>query len=399
MPLPYPIVEARSRLLYVAPYIGSYVLCECQTVYDPSLPNAATDGHRIILGDWFCGLTLDQRLYVLAHEGFHVVFKHMERIDLYKQRQLGPDLLPFGEKRFNMAADYYINDLNVKAGIGTPPPGVLLSPLYTTEKTVDQIYLALPPQDDEQRQDGDPAKNGDSGNFDTHLSSGGSGATGATEQELQQAVIDTLAQIDMTAKLAGVDLPSGLSRVIGSVVTPKVPWHVALRQFCQSVSGRSEVTWSRINRRRLIGPPHLPYPGRDGHKIDSLILAIDSSGSISAQELAAFVAEMKAIMEDLSPVETWVLWWDTRVTPVRIEYPDDLDELTPMGGGGTRYRCVPEWLNQQGIDPDLIICMTDLAVSWPDPATIHWPHLTVGTVPEQYSADCPFGTTIRLDLD
>lgn len=418
-PLPDNVTAGRSRLLNKAPYIGGPFLTNCRLVYQHNVPNAMTDGKTVTVGDWFCGLSLDERLFVLAHEALHTAFHHPERAAMYAKRKFGPDMKLFAPKRFNAAGDYYINAILVESSIGKMPSCGLYDPQYTASMTVDHIYTLLPedPNDKPDQDDDDGTESGDNGddgnnktkgkgkndpgntgNFDQHLPPPPD-STPLSQEELEEAVKAALSEIEMSAKLAGADLPGALGRVIKSILEPKIDWKTECRQFCQSVAGRDETTWSRINRRRLLGPPHLPYPGKDGHQIDTLVIAPDCSGSISEEDLAEFLGEMRGIMEDLNPRETHVLWWDTGVTAVEITDPDDLESLTAYGGGGTSYSCVPDWLDNNHVYPDLVICLTDLFVAWPDPERITWPHLTVGTYARQHgyeTSPAPFGKTLYI---
>jgi predicted metal-dependent peptidase len=195
------------------------------------------------------------------------------------------------------------------------------------------------------------------------------------------------------AEAAGAGLSGALAKLVGAITEPKVTWDEELRQFCTSVPRGAETTWARINRRRLCSPPYLPFPGKDGFEIDCMAIAVDASGSIGPDELSIFMAEMRAIMETIRPRECWVLWWDTEVSPVEVFDPEDLETMTPYGGGGTVYDCVPRWLEAQGMDPDIVVCMTDGYVTWPDAAKVRWPHVTVST--SSYGA--PFGHNIFMN--
>jgi predicted metal-dependent peptidase len=124
-----------------------------------------------------------------------------------------------------------------------------------------------------------------------------------------------------------------------------------------------------------------------------MVIPVDGSGSIGPGELGLFMAEVRSIVETTRPRECWVLWWDTSVSAVEVIDPEDLETMTPYGGGGTNYTCVPEWLEQQGMDPDIVVCLTDGYVYWPDAAKIRWPHVTVST--SQHGA--PFGHTIYMN--
>ena len=402
--LPEQVIAARARLLMKKPFFASHLLTKQRLTHKPDSKLCHTTGKQITLNDWFCGLHLDERIFVLAHETSHDIFGHHKRAAMYRRRGFGPDMKPFDINRYRKAADYYINSLLLHSGIGQMPRDALHDPSYGYDLTVDQIYEKLASDTPQGPPDGDPCDDGDpgdpgegpeTGNFDRHDDPEDEPGAGQpqTEQEIDDQVQQNCKAAQQATEAAGAGLGGALAKLVGDIVEPKVTWDEELRQFCTSVPRGAETTWARINRRRLCSPPYLPYPGRDGFEIDCMAIAVDASGSIGPGELALFMAEMRAIMETIRPRECWVLWWDTEVSPVEVFDPEDLETMTPYGGGGTVYDCVPRWLEAQGMDPDIVVCMTDGYVTWPDAAKVRWPHVTVST--SSYGA--PFGHNIFMN--
>lgn len=118
------------------------------------------------------------------------------------------------------------------------------------------------------------------------------------------------------------------------------------------------------------------------------------SGSITDAELAGFVTETKAILEQIRPRETHLITWDSDVTCHELESAEDLDEITVRGGGGTMYGCVPSTITEQALEPDVVVSFTDGMVMWPEPESVPWPHVTVTT---QDDWQAPFGKNIYMD--
>ncbi len=400
--LPEPVTAGRARLLMKGPFFASHLLTHQRIAYKPDSKLCHTDGKTITVNDWFCGLHLDERIFVLAHETLHDMFGHHLRAQMYQRRGFGPDLKPYDHPRMQKAADYYINDLLVQSNFGRMPKDGLHDPRYNCTLTVDQIYEKLEDEQggdqDDNNQPGDgegqPGQGPSTGNFDRHDDPPQDpNGDAPSEQEIDDAVKQAVAAAKQAAEAQGSGLGGALAKLVGGIVEPRVPWDEELRQWCVSVPQGSETTWSRINRRRLCSYPNLPYPGKDGYEIDCAVLAIDASGSIGPDELALFMGEMRSILETVRPRECWVLWWDTSVSAVEVFDPEDLESMTPYGGGGTMYHCVPEWLEQQGMEPDIVVCCTDGYVAWPEPDKVRWPHVTVSTSPH----GAPFGHTIHMN--
>ena len=385
------VTEALSALVTNHPFFASLLYMVMKVKEDDATPTAATDGRTIYVGKWFGELDIKQRVFVLAHEVMHVVFEHLPRAKLYRDRGFGPDLNPWNDKKFNAAADYYINNLLKVGEVGEMPPAGLWNPQIcgTDATTADKIYLSLP--DDQEDE-----------NFDEHMEPKGGEDEGEgdgsglpdgppTTSEVQRAVVAST----NAAKALG-KMPSGMSRALGEILDPVQPWKDILRDLITSTVGKEEMSWRRPNRRRLVLPPYVLFPGSEGFAMGTMVVAVDTSGSISQKELDAFLGEMKGILEEVRPRELWVCWWDTGAKLVRIEDMEDLNDpdKAPCGGGGTDYTCVEPALQDEFLDPEVVVCLTDGMVHWP--SDFPWEHITV-TTSESYK--CPFGRNIYMDVN
>ena len=370
--------QAVARLSYKQPFFAQLLFDIMELRETPSTPTAATDGQTIWVGDWFRKLTLDQRVFVLAHEISHAIFMHMPRAKRYVERGLGPDLQFFNHKKWNIAGDYYINHLLVTGHIGDMPSIGLYdtSICNSPDVVIDDIYCKLP--------DPDP----DEDSMDEHILPG-NGTPKHSPDRIKQAV----ASAAETAKQMG-KMPGGLGRAVGELLEPAQKWKDELRDYITSSVGKDDVSWARPNRRRMALPPHVPFPGSEGFAMGTLVLAIDTSGSIGEREMSAFMTEMKGIIEQVRPRELWVAWWDTSCGLERVQSIDEFDanEFEPVGGGGTDFSCVGPAIDDERIDPELCIVFTDAYVAWPD--EFSYPVLSVSTTERV----APWGKTIRMDL-
>ena len=377
---PRELVEAISNIVAKkqTAFFAHYLMNKMRVEYDPTTKSASTDDTTIRVGDWFLKLPIRQRVFVIAHEILHGILAHMPRAHAYKARGFGMDMQPFSWPRANHAMDYVVNAILISAQIGDMPPGGLFRSTADADRTWDEVYLQI----DEPESDPDSGDGRGDGGFDEHMAPG---KDAPSEEEQRQAV----AQARNMAEQAGT-MPAALKRLIGELIAPKLPWRVLLRDFAVAQTGKDEATWARINRRKLVLPPGIPFPGRDSHQMNCLVVAPDTSGSISQAALEAFLGEISGIIADLQPRETWLIWWDTEAKAVLVDEPEDLIRLDPYGGGGTNWDCVPRKIAELGIEPDAVVTFTDgyVSTSYVD---CPWPHLTV-TVGQ----DMPFGRNIHL---
>ena len=385
------IVDARMHVISKYGFFGPK-LYEMDTQYDPACDTAYTDDKKIVIGPWVASLPNKQRAGVLMHELCHTIFGHIARRAMYIERGFGPDMKPFQPARYDKACDYLVNRILTTMGVDLPTNG-LHDPTLDPTRTADSVYLDLPEEPDPSNQPNQPGDGPSApGGWDTH---GDPSQATPSEQQIQEQTTRDLAQMQAVAKEIG-DIPGTLQRLFGELLSPKKHWRELLWDYVQNVAGRDMLSWRRPHRRKLIMPPNAVYPSTDGCQIGEVVIATDVSGSIGQAEFDAFMAEVREILETLRPRQLHLIWWDTRATcqnGTGLDM-DDIQLLPIPGGGGTSYACVPELIQEMGLEPDIVLAFTDGYVAWPDADAILWPHLTVSTSHH----DAPFGETIFLDL-
>jgi predicted metal-dependent peptidase len=101
------------------------------------------------------------------------------------------------------------------------------------------------------------------------------------------------------AMLAG-KLGGKVPREISDLLTPKVDWRDELRDFVtSSMKGKDEFTWRKTNRRMLANG--ILYPGIEDESINRMVVAIDTSGSITGQQITEFATELLNICDVVQP--------------------------------------------------------------------------------------------------
>lgn len=188
-----------------------------------------------------------------------------------------------------------------------------------------------------------------------------SGVSDLTEDEIKELidVIDRgIQEAGLLAGLSGVKLP----RAIQELLEPEVKWEDVVQEFFLSHSrGNTDYTFSKFNRRRVVDDIYRPSTYKE--RLGRVALAIDTSGSISQQEINRVTSLLVMLCEQCPPEELSVLWWDTQVHG-RQDFTDDSfanlrSALKPMGFGGTRVSCVSEFMLANNMDADCLIIFTD----------------------------------------
>lgn len=384
------LMEAKTAMLLHVPFFASLLL-DMMTVFIGKFPDkfppgnetAATDGKRIWIDeDFFDKLSLPEAVFLLCHEVGHAMWAHLARGKRYLD--LGFEGKKFDPRLWNIAGDYVINDMLVQANIGSMPKmGLHDTDRGTHEDLVDDVYRKL--YKEEQKNPG--SVKGDS--MDIHILT--PSETGDTEWK---RACKTAAD---AAKAMG-KLPDSLKRFVDQLLNPKVPWQEKLRYHVSRAISRDAHTWARPHRRRLINQG-VVLPSYTGFSAGEVVVAIDTSGSISEKELQVFLTELQSILDISKPEAVFVLAIDAELHDVtELTMCDDLAQNQPplKGGGGTRFEPAFEWIETDGpMPPAALIYFTDMYGTFPNEAPAYpviWCSTTEGKV------DAPFGEVIPIEV-
>jgi predicted metal-dependent peptidase len=175
----------------------------------------------------------------------------------------------------------------------------------------------------------------------------------ALRQEIKQNIINAAKGAE-----AG-QLPAGVKRLLDDVTNPKMPWRELIQTNLTS-SIKTDYSFSRPNRRGW----HLDaiMPGTTpGEEID-VVVAIDMSGSISNTQAQMFLGEVSGMMQMFDGFKIHVFCFDTNIYNPQSFTSDNLDTMSdyePMGGGGTDFTVIFDYLKERGEDTKRLIVFTD----------------------------------------
>lgn len=350
------LIIARIGLLLRAPFFGNLATRMNLINADGWCQTAATDGRNFYYNSEFINkMPLKQVEFLFGHEVLHAAYTHMDRRN---------DRDP---KIWNIACDFGVNSDLITHKVGEKV--TVCSMLYDAKydgKSAEEIYDEL-------------MKNANKINFDQlvnkmldeHLDAedGGEGESkrprltkeerAAIRDEIKEAVISAAQSVGAS------DLPGGITRLVKDLTQPQMSWEELLEQQLQSTI-KNDYTFSRPGRKSWHMDAILPAQ-RPGEQID-VVVGIDTSGSISANDLKIFFSEIQGIMDSFAEYKIKVLGWDTEIGGVGEFTSENLEDITdfdPKGGGGTNPHCVWDYLIENDIVPNKLIMFTDYCFgSW-----------------------------------
>jgi len=158
-------------------------------------------------------------------------------------------------------------------------------------------------------------------------------------------------------------LDGEFAKLIDFFLQPQVSWQSLLAQY-MSTFARDDFTYSRPSRR----PGKAILPSLRSHQID-ITVAIDTSGSISQDEIDEFISEINAIKANIRAGITLIACDDkiSSESPWRFEAWEQLLFPASLGGGkGTNFNPVFNLINAQDVPSDVVIYFTDAKGKFPE---------------------------------
>lgn len=440
-PILSKLIKARVQLLFSHPFFAS--LCLRLRFIPGAIETMETDGRAIYYSEKYVeSLSPAELEGVLAHEALHCALGHHCR-----RGKRTPE-------RWNDACDYAVNPIILNNEL-TLPAGALIKKEYEA-LSAEEIYAKLPPesggagsqttqpqagegrtssQPEPQHQAQEPPPNSQNGGgndeekrppSEPQTSTGDAGSDGpspdanpaqseptrrpggigdvrdavddngdpASESEKSEQAQDwaiAAEQAAESAKHCGHN-PLGVARLLEDSKESKKDWRAILREFVAATTP-SDYRFCPPNRRHVHAGLYLPSIHREG--LGPIVIGVDTSGSIGSEELQQFADEIAAIADQSQPEVIHVVFSDAAVQAVQEFSSSETITLKPKGSGGTDFRPVFKWVDQNDVRPICLIYLTDLCCSdYPDSP----PEYPVLWVTDSRRV-APFGETLPILAD
>ena len=421
------MVAARYALVSEEPFWGSLAM-SLDLVADPTAKTAWVNGKTLGFNPAYIDtLSHDVAKGLLAHEVEHVALGHPWRREGRDQHQ------------YNIAADKVINNDLRDAGFKLPD-GVYYAEGEEIGKSTEWVYTQQQqkqadapqpqqpdPEPDEEEQDeqqagddgspdddstGDDEGDGQPGDSDGDGDQPGDGQgdgegegepgdplgevrdapTGPDENgdpaPTEQDWRERVAAAAVFAKGQG-KMPATLQRQVDRVLKPTLDVKSLLLRFFTETAA-ADYSWSRRNKRYTHLGLFLPALKSEG--LGEIAMYVDTSGSMSASDLAKAKTIIDSVIEECNPLAVTVYYGDSDVAQVdRFEQGEPL-EWRAKGGGGTDFRPIFTAVENADSPVVAVVCISDLDGAFPEsmPAV---PTMWLST--SEY-ATAPFGETVYI---
>ncbi len=356
--------SALLRIRRASPFFATLSLFS-QYEFGAATATAATDGKTVLINRaYFDGLDADQRAGLLLHEILHAALQHIGR-------RGGRD--PW---LWNVAADLVVNHMIRTHGRFVLPPGALDCPALG-QLSVEQVYEVLhcrtatwvPPDD-----------------FVCDLLPAhgpGDELKVYWDQAMQRAHT-----VDAMSRSAG-SLPAGLLLDWKARQGPQIDWRAALWRFIGGTPGDFQGFDRRFIHRGL-------YLDQLETQTCNVHICVDTSASVSRDELGTFCAEVEAIRGSYPDLKVDLYFADAHLYgPYPLSAAAELP--APRGGGGTRFTPFFTAMERQALNESVhaLVYFTDGFGAFPEVAPalpVMWAVTSGGMASEEF----PFGQVVRL---
>lgn len=390
------VTAIRSEILNEQPFFGRLLMKlnlgfdDCETAY--------TDMENIVFDPDFCSRLDDTQLrFIMLHELMHCVLKHCVRSN---------GKIP---RIYNIACDIVVNSMLLEEMMADEIiidgyPAMNKAPdgkdgrLYTADEVYDMLMKKADEaaskmgikvqgdgkggskskskgeegdaESDTQGEEKDGSGNdGDGGEYaqiDSHDQWKNLGVDPSLlEDKWNSAINDAFKK---TVKEAG-NLPAGMTRVFKEVQRESnVDWKYTLRSYI--VNDSYDYDFNRPDRRYVYDDLILPSfeCNDESGRVEKLWFPIDTSGSISNEELNEFFFEIQDAIRQVGSISGCISFFDCDITePEYFDDETDLMKIVPKGGGGTSFRVIFKKLREFFPDelPKAIIILTDGFATFP----------------------------------
>lgn len=395
------LLLSRMRILLSNGFYG-LLLMHMILALDEKCNTAATDGYRIYFGPKFLDEISDSELdFVMIHEVLHVVLQHCQR-DGDRDQEI-----------FNIACDIVVNS-NILLSNNMRLSSITLKKYgesmhltpnkdegykYTAEEVYEMIQASPGPGGNKSNKNSNGMSTVGQGNSSKQQGNQGGFALGRAKKvqgkrcegggwddhtrwtvmeddtSLRDVwvkrTIDAAEAIEVQeASNTRGTLPLFAKRLLKELKKPQTDWRTVLADFIQEEI--CDYSFSPPDRRFDDSPFFLPDFNGTEIAASDILFMVDTSGSMSDDMITAAFSEIKGAIDQFDgKLRGWLGFFDAAIVePVDFETIEEFEVIHPVGGGGTDFQIIFEYVHQHMKDslPASIIILTDGYAPFPNQA-------------------------------
>lgn len=401
------LYRSRTMMYYESPFFAvvlmnmKFIKCEDKQVTQGTAGIDAK-GRCYYDEDFIMGLSQAERFGLVAHECMHPILNHLTRTG-------GRD-----QQLWNIATDLAINTMLVNSGFTLPEIAIIPhNNAYTfkevgitieelDKKGAEEIYEELLQKAEEIKKGMQLVDGGESNpSLDNHIYGFGNEKGDSIQSDnsikvgIEQKWRNVIAEAANVARRQG-KLPAGLGRLVEEVLEPKIDWRTQLYRYIVNQI-MFDYTYQRPHKRSAAIGFYLPGTVKESLNI---FVSIDTSGSISKEDMEGFLGELLGIGDAFQNINIRLIICDAKVHEVYDLTKANVEKILSLemsGGGGTDHRPIYDYIVNNTNNCSVLINFTDGFTHFPsDPSVYNFDSLWVISKGGAKNDHIPFGRVIRL---
>ncbi len=359
------VLKFKMDLLKKMPFYGDIVM---NLTFESSrtIETAATNGKTIWYNPaFFSNMTEGQQNFVLMHELFHVLLRHgMRNRDNKRNKAI-----------WNTACDLIINSMlsgmfykmrALMIPFEIPHTGLFsnISSEQTAENLYEKILFDNKDISDKSKRILVRQRYTDSvfsvKTEEKEIPSDIKGFDLSDEEsERNDKIISELIRRSASENRASMGSYYVPAEIYKLTETKTLDWKKLLKDFLSEETS-DDSSYTTPERKYLHMDMILPGHSINDDKIDEIWAFVDSSGSISKDQILQFLTQLYRISRQFKCIFN-ICYWDTKVTDIykKIIKEDDIFKSLPNHAGGTDINCVYNWISENKVKPDVMLILTD----------------------------------------
>lgn len=361
-----------------------------------------------------CKYKLKEIIYIVCHEIEHIILNHPSEM-IKSNPEKNDDIF----EKFNYAADASVNDRinydikNEKIKYMNQPDGLINSDVFADIFKIKNIYhlqdylyyFNLIKDSKTEKQN-----NGNSNSDQSSEPSDDQGVVtansnkklrdhdwGLSDQEEAEATVKEFVNSTvetMSEETRGLISSDFFTRVELLNKPPVISWQNLLKRYIGTISANKRKTRTRLNRRQ---PERFDLSGRVDEKILKIVVAIDTSGSVTDEDISKILNEILNIVSKRKH-EITIIECDSEIKRIyKVRKASDIQDKV-SGRGGTSFIPVIEYINSNKYYRDaLLIYFTDGYGDYKIPKPKTYRNLWIVLEDEKnLSVKEPYGLVVKL---
>jgi len=368
------IQASRSRMMLSNP-LFALLLMRMRFVATDEIKTISTDGKTIYFSTDYIGKLNDTELdFILCHQIMHIIF---DDINVYSSK--------YGDKYHHycdiennlklMDCGYTENKYpHIGEVIPSMPRGLSIIARrkykrfimdtthfwgYNGELT-DNMVVILESEYNRRRKQVGEKKEADK------RKKGNGGDNNNGEESIDDIIVGILNMLKKGKRYGKCSLLA--ERDLGNMKKAQMDWRKVILKFLSNAN--SDYSFLPPDRRFDDFDFFLPALNTD-ENLD-VLFAIDTSGSMSDEEVTNAYSEVKGAIEQFGgTLKGWLAFFDTEMSePISFMNEEDLKKIRPVGGGGTSFHAIFDYVNKNMKNklPSYIIILTDGGAEFPKEA-------------------------------